>query len=322
MSGPKISIVVPTLNRRNQTLQCLQALKLQNTDHRLFEVIVVDNGSSDGTVEALHNFSSGFFLRVVRSLPAFERSSAAARNYGAGLAEAPIVLFLDCDMVTDPSLIWHHLDKHLSFDNVAVLGLRRLATSTTVFPDISLWTREQLHSWVTEGSWNSDEREKLWQQQKPRDGDLVSWDCLYSHNVSVKLKHFWKVSGFDPNFQGCGGEDVELGYRLYKFGMHFMLAREAIAVHEWHARTTQRWKDNYANLRRLWRKHKELREFCLYVLEDWQKKTNGRFERGAMDFRQSLVQHSRIARSRYNDDTRVSAGLRQPTFTDVIAVLQ
>jgi glycosyltransferase involved in cell wall biosynthesis len=99
-----VSVVVPTCNRRDQILRCVGTLLEQTKPPR--EVIVVDDGSTDGTAEALGALSAragSVMLRVIRN----DRTlgANASRNVGIQSASCALVAFLDSDCVADPRWI-------------------------------------------------------------------------------------------------------------------------------------------------------------------------------------------------------------------------
>ena len=95
---PTVSVVIPTYNRKQVLAKTLEALDGQTLDAGLFEVIVVDDGSSDGTGELVESFQGGFDLRCERCQ---NGGLAAARNRGLALATHDVVVFLDDDVVPE-----------------------------------------------------------------------------------------------------------------------------------------------------------------------------------------------------------------------------
>src|SRR4051794_37270801 len=104
MNSPGFSIIVPTYQRRAVVTDTVMALTRLNFDGRL-EVIVVVDGSTDGTKEALAELKTPFVLRVIVQP---NRGAAAARNAGAADAKEEILLFLDDDMIAHPDLLQAH----------------------------------------------------------------------------------------------------------------------------------------------------------------------------------------------------------------------
>ncbi|MGZ4771060.1 MAG: glycosyltransferase family 2 protein, partial [Ilumatobacteraceae bacterium] len=94
-SAPAISVVIPTFNRLPRLKQVLGALSKQSLDNSLFEVVVVSDGSTDGT----HEYLSGATPRPVVYAHQDNAGPGAARNRGVHLARGRLILFIDDDIV-------------------------------------------------------------------------------------------------------------------------------------------------------------------------------------------------------------------------------
>src|SRR4051812_14223884 len=104
---PVFTVVVPTYNRREVVLEAMQALAQVERPWPIELVVVVD-GSGDGTLEAARAVAMPFPTQVVMQ----ENSGAArARNRGAELARGRYLLFLDDDMIVDPHILVRHEER-------------------------------------------------------------------------------------------------------------------------------------------------------------------------------------------------------------------
>jgi glycosyltransferase involved in cell wall biosynthesis len=216
--GRAVSVVIPTYNRRARLGRVLDALELQSVERDRFEVIVVDDGSTDDTAAWLRNRTFGFGLHLVEQS---NRGPGAARNAGVAKAEADLVLFLDDDVVPGRKLIAEHLKMHAAESKVVVIG-----------PMSSLSSYRQ--PWVA------------WEQAKLEDqyramirGDYSpTFRQFWTGNASLARKDFLTAGGFDTSLSR--GEDVELGQRLAAQGVGFRFNPEATGLH--HAeRTLESW---------------------------------------------------------------------------------
>src|SRR5512138_952083 len=119
--SPFLSAVVSTCDRAELLRGALESLCHQTLAVDEFEVVLVDDGSSDATRDGALSFRSRLPIRY-----AFERNAAlaAARNLGLFMARGEVLLFLDDDDVSDPGLLEAHVDAHRSRPEpeVAVLG--------------------------------------------------------------------------------------------------------------------------------------------------------------------------------------------------------
>src|SRR5687767_12540417 len=106
MRAPRLSIVTPTYNRCQRLGLVLSALEAQTVPKDSFEVIVVDDGSTDGTFEWLEQQRYGFALRTLRQQNA---GHAQPRNTGVLTAVGEPVLYLHDDVVAVPDLSTDHM---------------------------------------------------------------------------------------------------------------------------------------------------------------------------------------------------------------------
>jgi glycosyltransferase involved in cell wall biosynthesis len=209
METKKLSVVIPTYNRRDRLVRVLAALARQTTPASEFEVVVVDDGSTDGTDEWLKSTSTPFMLHTLRQANA---GPARARNAGVERAGGQIVLFIDDDVEPTPPLVAEHLRFHAAEPNVVVIG-----------PLSSLPHYEQ--PWV---AW---EQAKVEQQYRAMErGDWApTFRQFWTGNASLARSHILGAGGFDPSY--LRAEDVELGVRLKARGLGFRFNPAARGLH-------------------------------------------------------------------------------------------
>ena len=210
------SVIIPTHERRDILLGCLEHLARQTVNAALFEVIVVADRCTDGTAHAAtHFFSSGKLSgTVVRSEGP---GAAAARNRGLREARGRIILFLDDDIYAAPDLLERHADFHRQnpCEEFALLGF------VTWHPDVRPTPFMQ---WMEQGG-------PQFAFYRLTDGQEAPWPFFYTCNVSLKRQLLAKTSGFDEDFKQYGFEDPELGFRLHQVGMQLFYWRSAWAHH-------------------------------------------------------------------------------------------
>ena len=102
MNEPKISVIISTFNRASYLDETLNSLVEQTLPKDQYEVIVIDDGSTDHTRQVAANFESKLSVHYL-----FQENSglAAGRNRGVQLAKGPIVHFMDDDDIADPRLL-------------------------------------------------------------------------------------------------------------------------------------------------------------------------------------------------------------------------
>lgn len=221
---PALSVVIPTYNRCGPVLRTLAALDHQTTTSPSgrsfdFEVIVVSDGSSDGTVEALERLDPGFPLTVVDQLNA---GPSRARNAGVARATGDIVLFIDDDVVPEPECAGVHFDRHAVRDDVVVIGPMLTPPDHDMSPWVA-WEQHQLEKWYP---FFADHPE-------------AAHHHFYTGNASLRRAAFVAAGGFDESLSRA--EDVELAWRLHERGAHFEVALHARALH-YAERSLQSWR--------------------------------------------------------------------------------
>lgn len=208
---PTISVIVPTYNRLGRLQALLAGLERQTVGCAAFEVLVVSDGSTDGTDEYLRNLET-----PLRLTPVFQPNSgvAATRNHGAQRAQGELIIFIDDDSLPVPELIEAHLAGHHGvIGKNIVLGPSLTPTDTRLLP----WVRweqamlEKQYAALQSGVWEVSSRQ------------------FYTGNVSMARAVLLEVGGFDERFRRA--EDVELGYRLAQFGVQFVFNPAAIVYH-------------------------------------------------------------------------------------------
>ena len=114
MNHELFSVVIPTYNRQQILEKCLRALESQHFDNTIkgYEIILVDDGSTDNTREWLREHKREF--PHVRSLAQDHAGPAAARNLGIKAAQGDIIIFIDSDLVVTETFLQAHADALLA----------------------------------------------------------------------------------------------------------------------------------------------------------------------------------------------------------------
>ncbi|HHT04738.1 MAG TPA: glycosyltransferase [Hydrogenispora sp.] len=197
--GLNASVVIPTYNSQFLLTFCLRALFNQTVPPTSYELIVVDDGSTDETPAVVAGLQeeAPCALRYIR----LEHSGRArARNTGALAARAPIIIFLDSDMIVRREFIASHLDAHTR-PGLVVIG----SVLNTPVP--------------------ADPNEKA-----PQYNDY-SRAFFATGNVSVQREKLIAAGLFDESFVEYGWEDLELGHRLRQLGLKRVKSLSAWSYH-------------------------------------------------------------------------------------------
>jgi glycosyltransferase involved in cell wall biosynthesis len=200
------SIVIPTYNRRPILEKCLRALE-QQTYHGSYEVVVVDDGSTDGTVEWL-NQSSQMFPHV-RLLQQNHQGPAAARNLGVKQAAGDTIIFIDSDLVVTEIFLQAHTEAMTQAQQA--LGHNCLFTYGAV---------------INTSNFDTPTAEAY---------KITDFSAAYFATGNVMISRQWLLQAglFDTQFSLYGWEDLELGVRLKNLGLKLVKVPEAVGYH-WH----------------------------------------------------------------------------------------
>ncbi len=234
------SVVIPTFNRADGLRTCLETLREQTASADSFEVVVVDDGSTDGTAAMLAAIDLPYRLVVERQPNA---GAGAARNRGVEAATGRWCIFIDDDILVDPGLVEGHVRAQRERGGIVGVGGLRIRTVARQ-GGFSRYYRD----WWTE------------HYRRFEDGERTPsfWDG-YSGNLSVPRETLLAIGGYDESL--ARSEDVELSYRLEQAGL------EIAYVHD--AEGEQVYDKGFAEIVRdldragavavsLWRRHPEL----------------------------------------------------------------
>jgi glycosyltransferase involved in cell wall biosynthesis len=223
---PKVSVVVPTYNRKENLKRTLDGLAQQTfltqspqSSSRVeneMEVVVVSDGSTDGTVEFIAEYAKTlpYTLHFVQQE---NGGPSRARNRGITEATGEVVVFIDDDVEPVPELVARHWSHHEKDEKIAVVA-------PMVQADDRRW-KEPV--WI---AWEHAMLEKQYHMLRHNLWGGVGPNHFYSGNASVRREHLNAVNGFDIGF--TRQEDVELAQRLVaQCGVHFTYDDLAKGMH-------------------------------------------------------------------------------------------
>jgi glycosyltransferase involved in cell wall biosynthesis len=210
MSGPSVSVVIPTFNRIDRLRRVLDALAVQTYPADRMQVVVVSDGSTDGTNDFL--LSDDVPCRVLTLLQD-NAGPAAARNAGLAAASGELVVFVDDDVLPEPNLVATHVDAHVDGTDRVVIGPMLTPPDHVMSP------------WV---AWEQTMLGKQYDALE-RGGLSATARQFYTGNASMPLRLVQQFDGFDERFRRA--EDIELAYRLADHGVEFVYRSDAIGWH-------------------------------------------------------------------------------------------
>ena len=215
-----VSVIIPTYNRKSLLRETLASLAKQTYPGDCFEVIIVDDGSTDGTEEII----TETFPFTLRYFWQGNQGDAAARNVGVQQSQADYLVFLDDDILVEPDYLAHLINSHEMHQNRIVVGTcNLLVEEKTPFS-------QSLHTPLA-----SSERQTIME---------LPFTDVFSNNMSLRREAYFKIGmmqglDFPGSSMWC---DLDFSYRAYRQDFEFRRSAEAVC---WHRDYTARSLDNY-----------------------------------------------------------------------------
>ncbi len=201
-TAPALSVVIPAHNRADLVGHTLSSLAGQSLPPEQYEVIVIDDGSTDATPEVVSAWERRGRVRLLRRKE--NRGPGAARNDGIREAIGDIVVFVDSDVVVRRDFLAHHLATHRRAGRAVVC--RGPVVPTSEMPPAS----------------SGHERLPV---------AALSPSFFDPANASLPRHELLAAGLFDEQFGTYGWEDVDLGFRLRRRGLARVFCRDAVAYH-------------------------------------------------------------------------------------------
>jgi glycosyltransferase involved in cell wall biosynthesis len=262
----KASVIIPVRNRSAILVESLRTIARQSCRAADYEVVVIDDGSTDDVAERLHGNRYPFTVIYDRIEPIAKFCPARPRNRGLSLARGDIAILLDVDMICSPQLVGRHIAAHRDEERPkAVIGYTYGFPADPVerTPEVMKPPAPHLLLKALPDLLKRDNRR--WRDSREdiyvSSADLVDypmpWQVFWTNNVSIPRKLALDIGGFDEEFVGWGIEDIEFAFRLFQRGVSFALCRDAWGIHYPHPNDHQdrRPIEMEQNCRRLIRKH-------------------------------------------------------------------
>ncbi|HVS17222.1 MAG TPA: glycosyltransferase, partial [Planctomycetota bacterium] len=197
---PELSVILCSYNRCDTLRECLDSFHAQTAAARM-ELVVVDDGSTDGTAEMLASYPFGVAHQIVTRK---NGGLAVARNSGIAAARGEILLFVNDDTIAFPDLVERHLARHAALGPGlhSVLGSfeqprEALANALMRFLEVTPYVF-------------------CYASMTP--GGRYGWNRWWTCNVSVPRAAVELAGRFDGSFRHYGCEDTDLAIRLERLG--------------------------------------------------------------------------------------------------------
>ncbi|MBI4175872.1 MAG: glycosyltransferase [Candidatus Aenigmarchaeota archaeon] len=198
------SVIVPAYNSERVIALCIEALQRQSFSGD-YEIIVVDDGSTDGTADAVRKQGNVRLVEIRHAGP------AAARNAGAKAAGGAILVFTDADCIPEGNWLGEMLKPFTDKGVAGVQGRYKSGQRELVARFVQL------------------EIEERYARMRSRD----RIDFIGSYSAAYRKGIFLEFGGFDESFSTASGEDPELSFKISKAG-HRLVFNEAAVVGHMH----------------------------------------------------------------------------------------
>ncbi|WP_087026770.1 glycosyltransferase [Thaumasiovibrio subtropicus] len=245
----KISVVIPTYNRAELLSHTLTSLEAQTLDKSAFEIIVVDDGGQDHSESVVESFSHRINVKYFWQEDNGFRAGKA-RNIGTAIAQGKYIVYVDTGVLLATTTLEEHLRQHESAAHpIAIIGyvygfdldeegVKKMNTVIDAHDvDSILFELQQQKAFDIRQHQYDDMGENISHWPAPFD---LFWTC----HVSAERSELLKVGMFDEDFNTWGGEDVDLGVRLFMANNQFVMKKEICSFHWPHPKEVNNHDDH------------------------------------------------------------------------------
>jgi len=208
----RCSVVIPVYNGAGEIGRALLALEGQTASLETFEVIVVDDGSRDGTPQTVREWARNHPALNLRLVQQANAGPASARNHGARVVQSDLLLYTDADCIPQSGWVEAFV-KAFAGENppAACMG--------------SYLSRQQEPA----ARFSQLEFEERYALMEARGGDI---DMVATYSAAYRRPVFLASGGFDERFPKANNEDAEFSYRLSLAGHSMRFVRAAQVEHK------------------------------------------------------------------------------------------
>ena len=212
--APYVSIIIPVFNKASFTLACLDSLARHQTQYA-FEVIIIDNASSDATA---HIISSVDGIRYIRNKT--NTGFVEACNKGADLAKGEVLVFLNNDTLVQDGWL-DNLVGPLEDESIGLVG------SKLIYPDGSLQEAGGvIFSDASGHNYGKHRSSGDFAFNFRRDVDYCS-----GASIAIATEYFKKLGMFDMRYAPAYYEDTDLAMKVHKSGKRVVYEPASVLVH-------------------------------------------------------------------------------------------
>ncbi|MBI2134863.1 glycosyltransferase [Candidatus Woesearchaeota archaeon] len=209
----KISVIIPTYNRIKKLERCINSILSQRYAKKMYEIIIIDDGGSDGTKIFAGNLIKKYDnIKIITNKS--NKGPAYSRNIGIKNARGDIIALTDDDCVVNKDWLKQIDFSHKKNSNEFAIGGRILGSNPdTIF--------HKFRDFVTEYTLKRSLIKKN------------NYNYMPTCNISYKKDVFKKIGYFDESFKLASGEDVDINLRLLKIGKSVYLDKKILVYHDY-----------------------------------------------------------------------------------------
>ena len=232
----KFSFVIPAYNCKElaqSTIEALKLLKINDDFH--FEVILVDDGSTDNTGAYFEEKCYPFDFKYIYLARCDISSRSRARNYGIRAGSGDYIVFIDADIIVQPDYLLELYRYYSRIPDAVVIGQRLLldhVVSLETVRDENFFRKYKLEN----SSSNYTEFRHVVFQELSYNMSRLDFPFLFGQtcNIAYSRKDLLLAGGFDESMLAWGIEDIELAYRIFKSGRRFLINPQMYVLHQFH----------------------------------------------------------------------------------------
>ncbi|GKX31031.1 glycosyl transferase [Vallitalea longa] len=213
-----VSVIIPVYNQAEQLMITLDFFAKQTYDFNRFEIIVVDDGSTERIIQKINNSYLSTLPYKIIIIRQGNKGRAAARNKGVEKASGEYLIFCDADRFPNNNYIKYYVDNKAYLSEFAIVGCPVDYYGKRHRADICKKDIQGIHRFSRESNYYKKIR-KIFDEQGLTKSQ-IAWVSYLVGNSCISLDNFKKVGGFDPIFKDWGFEHFDFAFRLLKKGMY------------------------------------------------------------------------------------------------------
>ena len=274
MSSKKISILLATHNKSRFLDLTLAAYTLQT--YKDFELVIVDDGSTDNTSEIINKYKDELDIRY---LPQNRDGISKARSKTLENTNGEYVIITDDDRIPCKNFVIEHKKRLDAEEKIVVIGKECLILSHFThdtryafkdefkiynkYPELLdceekvMFTADDIKNdfdAVIDNFYLSDYTESCLLNMVERygedlDGFYLAWSKAFGGNMSFDMRYLEEPLLYDHNYKGYGIEDIDFSYQLFRQGYRFVFSSQAINYHQEHPRGKMENRDMFRNFK-------------------------------------------------------------------------